>query len=94
MVVSVSSTQAVLRCSYPLRPGGLYRVVFATGSGRVEIVAHVRYSRLLPGSPKSFEIALDIPASTADIDRLANLEEAPSEAIRVVGRPALVSDTA
>jgi hypothetical protein len=90
LAACLSDREAILESSDSLRPGSTYLLCFGKRFSRLVVRAYVRYCRLVPGTPRHFEIGLFLPL-TADGERLAALNRSSLEPLPLVGHPRLVS---
>ena len=89
LAVCLSDGEAILESARPLRPGSTYLLCFGMRFSRLVVRAFVRYSHLMPGSPRRFEIGLTFP-SNIDGERLAALNRSSVAPLRLHGYPRLV----
>ncbi len=82
---------AIIQSGYWVRPGRTYLFHFRSHSCEIDVCGFVRYSHLLSGLLRRFEIGLEVGyLSQHDGKRFTDLQLSTPGAVRVIGRPRLI----
>ena len=90
LAACLSAREGIVESREPLRPGASYLLCFGKHFSRLVVRAYVRYCRLVPGTPRHFEIGLSFPLRH-DGERLEALNRSSIEPLPLHGHPRLVS---
>ncbi len=92
VLISSSTGRVIIQSSFWVRPGRVYAFRFQNQFFEVAVSAFVRYSHLLSGSRRQFEIGLEFDDASDSGERLANLQHSIQGTVRLIGRPKHRSD--